>query len=163
MYNAVSIVTRKRTGQQTGYVFILGGTHWLWGTPSLLSNWWPELFHRGGGGGTGRGMKLTTHLDLLPKLRKNGAVAHHMPLWFTQGKFCSWLYIDGFRVLLGGNMYLNFPSFQFLSKHTAFLSVVILSLSDKIQKILNRASSKIFILFIIPCAVYPKNNFIQNL
>jgi hypothetical protein len=40
----------------------------LWGPPSLLSNGYRRIFIRGK---SGRGVKLTTHLELLPRSRRS--------------------------------------------------------------------------------------------
>jgi hypothetical protein len=50
----------------------------LWGLPSLLSNGYQRLFPRGYGG---QGVKLTTHLQLVPSSRKLGSV-HPLPHMF---------------------------------------------------------------------------------
>jgi hypothetical protein len=52
----------------------------LWGPPSLLSNGYLGIFLRDLGG---RGVKLTTHLHLVPKLRIRGAIPplHHTSSW----------------------------------------------------------------------------------
>jgi len=45
--------------------------HRHWGLPSLLSGGYRRPFHRGQ---SERGVKLTTHLHLVPRLRMRGAV-----------------------------------------------------------------------------------------
>jgi hypothetical protein len=52
----------------------------LWGPPNLLSNWYWGLFPRGL---SGRGVKLTTHLQLVPSSRKCGSIHPllHTPSW----------------------------------------------------------------------------------
>jgi hypothetical protein len=47
----------------------------LWGPPNLLSNGYRRLFPRGL---SGRGVKLTTHLQLVPRSRKCGPI-HPLP------------------------------------------------------------------------------------
>jgi hypothetical protein len=47
----------------------------LWGSPSLLSNGYWGLFPRGE---SGRGVTLTTHLQLAPRSRKRGSI-HPLP------------------------------------------------------------------------------------
>jgi hypothetical protein len=52
----------------------------LWAPPSLLSSGYQELFSWGL---NGRGVKLTTHLQLVPRSRKCGSIhpLPHMPSW----------------------------------------------------------------------------------
>jgi hypothetical protein len=52
----------------------------LWGPLSLISNGYRGLFPRGW---TGRGVKLTTHLHLVPRSRKCGPIhpLPHTPSW----------------------------------------------------------------------------------
>jgi hypothetical protein len=52
----------------------------LCGPPNLLSNACPGLFPRGE---SGRGVKLTTHLQLVPRSRKCGSIhpLPHTPSW----------------------------------------------------------------------------------
>jgi hypothetical protein len=54
----------------------------LWGPPSLLSNGYHGLFTRGL---SGRGVKLTTHLQLMPRSRKRGFIhpLPHMSSWHS--------------------------------------------------------------------------------
>jgi len=54
----------------------------LWGPPILLSSGLQGLFLRGA---NGRGVKLTTHLHLVPRLRMRGA-------WLGTGQLCLYLY-----------------------------------------------------------------------
>jgi hypothetical protein len=49
----------------------------LWGLPNHLSNWYCGLFPRRW---SGRGVKLTTHLQLVPRSRKRGSI---QPLPYT--------------------------------------------------------------------------------
>jgi hypothetical protein len=52
----------------------------LWGPSNLLSNGCGGAHSPSRGGGTGRGMKLTTHLQLVPRSRKRGSIhPPHMP------------------------------------------------------------------------------------
>jgi hypothetical protein len=52
----------------------------LWGPSSLLSNRYPGQFPRGK---IGRGVKLTTHLQLVPRSSKPGSIYHlpHTSSW----------------------------------------------------------------------------------
>jgi hypothetical protein len=56
--------------------------YWLWDPPSLLSNGYQGLFPRGE---SGRGMKLTTHFQLVPRSRKCGYIhpLPHTPSWHS--------------------------------------------------------------------------------
>jgi hypothetical protein len=45
----------------------------LWGSPDLLSNGYRGLFFQGK---SGRSVKLTTHLQLMPRSRKYGSIPH---------------------------------------------------------------------------------------
>jgi hypothetical protein len=54
----------------------------LWGPPNLLWNGYKGLFPRGF---SGRGVKLTTHLHLVPRLRLHGVIP---PLTFTSSWRC---------------------------------------------------------------------------
>jgi hypothetical protein len=66
----------------------------LWGPPNLLPNEYRGFFPRGKAGG--RGVKLTTHLKLLPRSRKCGSI-HHSPIRL--------------RGLAQGQLYLTFTLF----------------------------------------------------
>jgi hypothetical protein len=52
----------------------------FWGPPSLLSNGYRELFPRGY---SGRGVKLTSHLQRVPRSRERGSIypLPHTPSW----------------------------------------------------------------------------------
>jgi hypothetical protein len=52
----------------------------LWGLPNLLFNEYQRLFPRGE---SGRRVKLTTHLELVPRSRKHGSIhpLPHTPSW----------------------------------------------------------------------------------
>jgi hypothetical protein len=58
----------------------------LWGPPNLLSNRYRRLFLRGQ---SGRGVKLTTHLQLVQSSRKCGSIhpLPHTPSWCSAGFF----------------------------------------------------------------------------
>jgi hypothetical protein len=72
----------------------------LWGPPNLLTNGYRSLFPRGY---TGRVVKLTTHLQLMPRPRKRGSV-HPLPHTpsrcniFTFKKRAAWCFV-GFESL----------------------------------------------------------------
>jgi hypothetical protein len=53
-------------GRDEIFLFFITGLDWLWGPPSLISNGYRGLFPRGQ---SGRGVKLTTHLHLVPRSR----------------------------------------------------------------------------------------------
>jgi hypothetical protein len=48
-------------------VYIYSRPDYLWGPPNLQSNWYWDFFPRGL---NGRGLKLTTHLQLMPRSKK---------------------------------------------------------------------------------------------
>jgi hypothetical protein len=58
----------------------------LWGVPNLLSNGYRGLFPRGQ---SGRGVRLTTHLQLVPRSRKCGSI-HPLPQAFMAWCLISW-------------------------------------------------------------------------
>jgi hypothetical protein len=77
----VSIVTRLRAGRlgfdsRKGLEFFSSPplSDRLWGPPSFLSSGYQRLFRRGY---SGRGVKLTTHLHLVPRLRMRRAIHPH--------------------------------------------------------------------------------------